>query len=207
MSDNQIDKLRLHIERSFLHKSPNYEVAVPIKNMFNETGSFVSYNEKACEACESGDVIDPVELVAMMTPVFQRSNSKWDVGMQRRFVENVLCGAKTTLHLFEIKGDDHRGGNFNNCGILDGLQRSTALADFQSGKFDVFDGISWEGLMQSKGIFPRCKLQVSIYQFPTVKEAVLFYIEMNKGITHSPEDLESAYKYLESLDGTELNWC
>lgn len=206
MSVDQLARLKNHIQDSFLNKSPNYEVNASIKNMFNEDGCFISYNNEVVDEFSKG-LTDPNKLLELMTPAFQRSNGKWTVEMQKRFVENVFCGAKTKIHLFEIKGDGEKSySNFNKCGVLDGLQRSTALADFQTGKFDIFDGISWQGLMQSTGVFPRCKLSVSIYQFPTVKKAVEFYIDMNKGITHSPQDLESAYKYLESLDGSELEW-
>ena len=201
MSVNQLLQLKGHVEKSFLHKSVNYEVNISIKDMFNENGSFLLYNTFASNAYQNG-LRDPNGILELMTPAFQRSNTKWSVAMQRRFVENVLCGAKSTIHLFEIT-DKNSIYSLCNCGVLDGLQRTTALADFQVGKFEIFDGITWKGLMASSGVFPRCRLTVSIYQFSTIREVVKFYIDMNKGITHSPEDLESAYKYLESLDGNE----
>lgn len=203
MTIDHLKKLNECISGSFFRKSSSYNVNCSPKKMFTDDGSFISYNNKAIVAYEQGEK-DPETLLEMMTPAFQRENNKWSVDMQRCFVENMLCGAKTTIQLFEVKVKNV--GEFGRCGVLDGLQRTTAIVDFQKGRFDIFDGISWDGLMKSKGVFPRCRLEVSIYQFVNVKEAVEFYIQINKGITHSPEDLVSAYKYLESLDGTEMDW-
>lgn len=44
-------------------------------------------------------------------------------------------------------------------------------------------------------------MPVRIYNFRSEVEAVDFYIEMNDGITHSPEDIEKARRYRATITG------
>jgi hypothetical protein len=114
--------------------------------------------------------------------------------MQRCFVENLLCGCETKIQLYDVKS---RGNELGESLILDGLQRLTAISAYHEGEFPVFDNLYWKDV-NSGGIFPRLRLFLSIFQFDSDKEACEFYIQMNKGITHSEDDLKTAYAFLQT---------
>jgi hypothetical protein len=131
-----------------------------------------------------------------MTPEFQRSNSKWSREMQISFIENIICGYRSEIMLYSIKSE-----NAGNCFILDGLQRTTSIQGFLDGEFPIFEEIFFKYLMSTKGWgIGRADFILKIYEFSSHVEACKFYISMNKNITHSPEDLIQAYKYLERND-------
>lgn len=138
------------------------------------------------------------------TPIFQRNNDKWSKEMQSKFVENILKGCSTKIQLFSLNHDNIRLQN-SRCQIIDGLQRTTALVEFFKNNVEVF-GVTHDKI---KELFPtmfkssRLSLQLEIYDFNNLKEAIEFYIDMNKNITHSPEDILKASEFLKPEFGAE----
>ena len=112
--------------------------------------------------------------------------------MKTQFMENLMGGCATNIQFYSIKGGETMLGN---CKILDGLQRLTACSDYQLNKFPVFGKYYWRDVNHG-GTFPRLRLQLSIYEFDTEIEACEHYIHYNRGITHSEEDLQTAYEFM-----------
>lgn len=127
--------------------------------------------------------IDLIEYLKYMTPEFQRSNDKWSKKMQTKFIENILQGAKTELLLFRFDEQE-------DAKIIDGLQRTTAIIDFFSGKIKPF-GYCYEELKGSLNKFST-NVQIKIYTFKNWEEVGRFYIDMNENITHSKADIQKA---------------
>jgi hypothetical protein len=191
--ESGLDKLKKIIKTSAFNRSPSYTVNVSFKSLFKSVGGLLLYNERV-DTMLADQSLSNHEIIAEITPEFQRQNTKWTQEMQKCFIENLLCGCETKIQLYDLKG---QGSDLCGSLVLDGLQRLTAIAAYHSGEFPVFDGLFWNDI-NSKGTFPRLRLLVDIYQFDSDREACEFYIQMNKGITHSEEDLETAYKFLES---------
>ena len=195
---SKISQLYSIIKKSAFNKSSAYSVNVDFKTLFSVGSGLLMYNDAISESPEVQH-LDSDKIISLMTPEFQRSNTKWSQAMQVRFVENILCGCDSTIQLFNVTGT---GSDLGNCFILDGLQRSTAISAFHLGKFPIFDSIYWADIKDE--IRSRLRLQLSIYQFDSEIEVVEFYIQMNEGITHSEQDLISAYSYLEKLKSTQF---
>ena len=124
-------------------------------------------------------------------PRFQRENDKWSESMQIKFIENVLKGLRSEILLFKV-GDNI----LDSYMILDGLQRTTAIHAFISGKIKAF-GHTFKELCEAKIItFTSQDVVIKLYDFDTENEAIEFYIDMNENITHQPKDIEKARKFL-----------
>ncbi|EKO3439437.1 hypothetical protein NTE19_003329 [Vibrio fluvialis] len=186
-----LQKLKEIVTQSAFYRSPSYSINANFKRMFLSVGGLLSYNSRVEEIAEQ-KALSPYAIISELTPEFQRSNTKWSQAMQKQFIENLLCGCETKIQLYDVRG---RGGELDDCLILDGLQRLTAIAAFHNGEFPVFGDLFWKDL-SAGGIFPTLKLLVNIYTFDSDLEACQFYIQMNKGITHSEQDLESAYAFV-----------
>lgn len=130
------------------------------------------------------------KLMEAMTPDFQRQNTKWSREMQISFVENVVGGLRSNIMIYFISSQD--GGY---CNILDGLQRLTALKAFIDGEIPLFGEYYYADVIKGGGVGNKV-IPLVIYEFPSHRAACEFYIAMNKNITHSPQDLETAYKFL-----------
>ncbi len=187
----ELQKLKEIVRQSAFYRSPNYNVNIGFRDLFKSVGSLMAYNERVEELHEQSPLL-PHQIISEMTPEFQRDNTAWTQAMQRQYVENILCGCKSEIQLYDIKG---RGSELGDSLILDGLQRLTAIAAYQSGEFSIFDGVKWSDI-STGGIFPRINLILQIFTFDTDVEACRFYIQMNKGITHSESDLEAAYEFI-----------
>ena len=65
-------------------------------------------------------------------------------------------------------------------------------------KFTVFDGLNFDDI---KGMsllnHVRCHLQCFV--FNTEREACAYYIDMNRGFTHSEADIARAERYMANL--------
>ncbi len=187
----ELQKLKGIIRQSAFYRSPNYSVNIRFRDLFKDDGSLMAYNDRVKELHEKSQLL-PHQIISEMTPEFQRDNTAWTQAMQRKYVENILCGCKSEIQLYDIK---HRGSELGDSLILDGLQRLSAICAYQSGEFSIFDGIKWADI-STGGIFPRINLILQIFTFDTDVEACRFYIQMNKGITHSESDLETAYEFM-----------
>lgn len=191
--NSSLQRLKEIVTKSAFYRSPNYSINATFNRLFLTSGSLLSYNSRVQSMSEQSD-LGPYEIISELTPVFQRSNTKWSLTMQKQFVENILCGCESKIHLYDVRG---RGGDLDDCMILDGLQRLTAIAAFHKNEFAVFDELYWSDI-NVKGVFPSLKLLINIFTFDSDLEACQFYIQMNKGITHSEQDLETAYAFVRS---------
>lgn len=145
---------------------------------------------------EHGDLKHALEI---MTPGFQRDADKWSREKQAKFIENSLSGFRTTLQIFGLASDTTYSNSIPlHSKVLDGLQRSTAWVDFIEKKFTVFDGLDFDDI---KGMsllnHVRCHLQCFV--FNTEREACAYYIDMNRGFTHSEADIARAERYMANL--------
>lgn len=131
-----------------------------------------------------------------MIPPFQRDNNKWTREQQIRFVENVCAGFRTTLMLYTLKEDE---GLYEQVQILDGLQRLTAILSFIENEFPIFGEFYFRDI-DARLALGTVRPQVRIYTFETEADAVQFYIEMNRDITHSADDIYRAEQYLSTLN-------
>lgn len=142
---------------------------------------------------------DAPERLFECVPAFQRDNDKWSVAMQVSFVENILMGYKATLMFYEVVPND-KMPLYARCKVLDGLQRLTALYLFVTNQLKAF-GYSYLELQENRILrINLMTLKLQIYSFNSEHEAVDFYISMNENITHAPEDIAKARKYLEYLN-------
>ncbi len=132
------------------------------------------------------------KLLEAITPEFQRQNTKWSEPMQVKFVENILAGYKTTFLFYSTEDG---GGHLENCFLLDGLQRMTAIKDFQEGKFPVFGRFYFDDI-NHRSVFRNSHITAQFFHFEDDLAACEHYIAMNEGITHSPEDIEIAYNFI-----------
>ena len=184
-------KLEQFISKSPWSKQANYSAHLPVDDLLRSIGN---YTRKEC-----GGVPNTwQEYFKLAVPAFQRSNDKWNLQMKIKFVENVLCGHRSTISLFTI--DNSRDPSLRDSKNLDGLQRLTALSDFLQDKFAVFGDYKFsdlEGDRVFKGMGVNIEMQ--IFNFSNEAEAVQFYIDMNENITHSNDDIEKAKCYLEGL--------
>lgn len=183
----------LDILRSNIMKSPfnrqGYRVSVELGSLHR---SLRFYSEAFSE-----DVADP-DLINTMTPNFQRDNDKWDLSRKVKFVENILAGYPSDITLFTVKND-----LLDDCGILDGLQRLTAIQDWFEDKFPIFEGIYYSQLSHlRRAPFSSCRVSFVIHKFDSLKDAIQFYIDINEGISHSEADILKAKNYLKSLEET-----
>jgi len=189
--NEHLDRLKSIVTSSVFHLSPHYTVNLDFRRIFVPDSGILLYNEAVSIKAEENK-LSPKDIVAGLTPSFQRENTAWTREMQITFVENLLCGCKTEIQFYDLLGN---GSEMNSCTVLDGLQRLTAIAEFQSDTFPVF-GDMYYSMIAKGGVFPRLKLMLNVYQFSDDVEACKYYIQMNKGITHSEDDLKTAYDFL-----------
>ena len=157
------------------------KVDLPVKNFFTSLASYTHPDEER-------ETITP-DRIFEAVPDFQRENNKWSQPMQIKFVENVLKGFIAQITIFSV------GKNSYHFQILDGLQRITALYAFMTGEFKVF-GYTFQELCEMRVISVCDCISVRLYDFDNKNDAINFYIDMNENITHSPQDIEKAKKYL-----------
>ena len=146
------------------------------------------------DASESN--LHPDEFIKRFTPVFQRENTKWSRDMQIRFVENVLAGCPTNILVYSAESESEV---LDNCYLLDGLQRITAINDFIQGRFKIYSDFSYQEIPR-RICLSNSRITVKFYHFKDHYEACQFYIDMNKHITHSEQDLEVAYTFMKNQD-------
>ena len=153
---------------------------------------FTKDNMKSLNEGQFGD-----HITQDMVPEFQRDNDKWDRSRQISFIENVVMGLRSKIQLY-VLNEDYRKCGYQKCKIIDGLQRTTAIKDFAQGKFKIFgDSISFNDVCSERlgGM-----MTIEIFHFETEKEACQFYIDVNKGITHSDADIQRAVDFLETKE-------
>jgi uncharacterized protein with ParB-like and HNH nuclease domain len=130
-----------------------------------------------------------------LDPPFQRGYV-WTVDQQRAFVEYILQGGTSGRSFYF--NDYFKATNENKYVVVDGKQRITAVSDFIDGKFEVFDGYTWEDIkdeVKTSNLY----FEVHVAKL-SEKEVVKWYLSMNKGgSVHTQEDLKVAMDYLKTL--------
>lgn len=142
-------------------------------NFFNEgLGLYLDYdNQRDCD------------IITYATPEFQRSNDKWSIEKKVLFLQNILKGFRSEIILF-------RFGEVEDCMIMDGLQRLTAIKDFFDDKFKVFGLFYSEFEGDLKILLKSRTLTIKNITFNNWKDVGRFYIDINEGITHSDTDIQ-----------------
>lgn len=132
----------------------------------------------------------------LITPNFQRELGNWTIDMKKMYIQNLILGAPTNLILYTL---DKSIANWK-CKILDGQHRINAILEFMENKFSVFDEVFYSDLENHPNFhFNNSKNSLTIHDFLTEKDAAQFYIDINSGITHTPEDINKAKNYINSL--------
>lgn len=131
-------------------------------------------------------------------PVFQRDADKWDRQRQINFVENFISGYRPSIQLYTTDAVKREWGGLARCWILDGLQRLTAIAAFMNDEFKIFDTAYYSDLERGGGILRNGLLHIEIFTFEDDVEAARFYIQLNRGVTHSEADIERALRFIEA---------
>ena len=191
---NVEDRLLSGIEGNPFSRAPLEEITFSPRRFASQ---FISMNVDAeAHFAGHGDLKHALEI---MTPGFQRDADKWSREKQAKFIENSLSGFRTTLQIFGLASDTTYSNSMPlHSKVLDGLQRSTAWVDFTENKFTVFDGLNFDDI---KGMsllnHVRCHLQCFV--FNTEREACAYYIDMNRGFTHSEADIARAERYMANL--------
>lgn len=185
-----IQKLKLNTQQSAFNRQ-GYRVSFELATFYR---SLRFYSESV-----NAEVADK-DLVKAMTPEFQRDNDKWSLNRKIKFVENIISGYPSEITLFTV-------GNelMDDCGIIDGQQRVSALQDWFEDKFPIFGDIYYSQLSHlRRAPFTACRMSLVIHNFKTLLEAVQFYIDINEGISHSEADILKAKNYLKSLEEKDL---
>lgn len=142
---------------------------------------------------ESNEVVSTENLFKKIIPEFQRDNNKWNEQMKISFVENLLKGCDTYISLYKISEHTHTS---EDCLVLDGFQRLTAIFDFLDNKIKVF-GLTYDELSDALPIF-NTRIFLKIYTFDNIENVGRFYVEMNENITHSSDDINKAKNFFKS---------
>lgn len=191
---NVEDRLLSGIEGNPFSRAPLEEITFSPRRFASE---FIAMNVDAeAHFAEHGDLKAALQI---MVPGFQRDADKWSKEKQVKFIENSLSGLRSTLQIFGLASDTTYSNSIPlHSKVLDGLQRSTAWVDFIENRFTVFEDLNFDDI---KGMsllnHVRCHLQCFV--FNTEREACAYYIDINRGFTHSEADIARAERYMESL--------
>lgn len=188
MEMNEKTKRILEMRERSPFNRPSHAVTVGIKNFHQKLWDYIAPQER------DEEYVDVETVLKNGVPEFQRDNDKWSLAMQVKYVENVMMGFRDEIYLLSYNN------THTDCRILDGLQRTTALLDFQAGKFKIFGDIGYEDVNNNIAMsMTSYTTTLRLFQFNDEIEAVEFYIEMNENITHSEEDIAKAKAYLAKL--------
>lgn len=188
--------LKAILDSSILKKSP-YRVDLDLMTVFDGLSLYSRSNPDVTELGADKSAWPSLGSQYLFecgfVPKFQRDNTKWTDEMKSGFIENLLRGARTDVVLYSA--EQTKSGRANSR-ILDGLQRLSAICDFVSGKILAF-GYSCQELQEALIVNWSTTFGLSIYNFKSHADAAVYYIQMNRGITHSPEDILRAVTYFE----------
>ena len=165
-----------------------YSVDIGYKGLWSGLASYSDFDN-------CSEVTDSKSFFKNAIPEFQRANNKWNEKQQVSFIENLMLGFRTSIKLFSV------GNNINNQ-VIDGLQRLTAIAAFLDGNIKAHGLYADEYKGQHFHLLRF--LNIEIYSFKEWVEVGRFYIQINEGITHSPEDIDKCKKWFKDEKGIIL---
>lgn len=185
MSKNILELIE-KVNNSAFGRSISSKVNLDVSNLIKRLEAYTDQDKFAAyyENAENTNLSTTKEFLTNAIPTFQRDNNKWNQEMQIKFVQNLLKGAETSILLFKTE-------EMQNYQVIDGLQRLTALLAFIDGEFTIFNGYAIEDLEDVLDSFDS-RLTIALYDFEDWKAVGQFYIDINNGITHSPEDIQKA---------------
>ena len=101
-----------------------------------------------------------------------------------------IIANKLNRDFFEFSAVNTSIKDVEDSKIIDGLQRTTAIMDFISGKIKPF-GYNYLELKKDRNLRRfNDRLTIAIYDFDSWGEVGKFYIDMNENITHSKKDIQ-----------------
>lgn len=141
--------------------------------------------------------------VLQLNPDFQRGHV-WTTEKQVSFIENFFRKITPNVLRFncptyfdEKEVKDLVAGDIV---CVDGLQRLTAMRDFMSGKFKIFNSYFAEDLKNTPFDPRRSTFKVEMFDIPSKKELLRFYLDINTGgVVHSDEEILRVSKMFEDL--------
>ena len=141
-----------------------------------------------------------------LDPDFQRGHV-WTLEQQQAYTAfNIQNGISGRIVYF-----NHPGWMKNFKGefvCVDGLQRITALIDFEENKFPVrvFNTVKQKFyrlyFKHLDGLYHHNVLKINVNNLPTRREVLKWYLELNSGgVIHSDEELKRVRKLLKQEGG------
>lgn len=120
-----------------------------------------------------------------LNPTYQRGHV-WSQEQQIAFIEALHRGLiketiiKFNIPLFNIKESENTG-NESEATCIDGLQRLTALMEFQKGNFKIFDNrLSYQDFLENNYSY-GAPIFIEVYEINDRKELLKFYLDLNFG--------------------------
>lgn len=175
-----------------IYKSSPFSLAGYTVNVF--------FNRIGFSLADFGGVNEQVEnetlnsdSLSLITPLFQRDLGRWSLSMKAKFVENILLGAPTNIILYTLKPDQQ------DCKILDGQHRCNAIFEFIENKFPIFGDVLYSDIEDHWIVRRGFRTTITVHTFSNELEAIDFYIKINDGITHTPEDITKAKVYFDTI--------
>lgn len=134
--------------------------------------------------------------VLNLNPDFQRGHV-WTVEQQRRYVEFVLRGGKSSKTLyFNCTGwnDDYRGPYE----LIDGKQRLTAVLKFLNNELTIFIGNYFKDFTDKLRLL-QATFVIEINDLATRAEVLQWYLDLNTGgVVHSKKEIDKVKELLET---------
>lgn len=161
------------------------------------------------EATIFGTDDDEMRSKVDLNPVFQRGHV-WTREQQISYIENFLRAPQSvnkTIYMNDLfiygsvdKVTDDNNMVADKIVCLDGLQRLTAALDFVHGKFTIFNGVSYDDILNSPDrtrILNDCVFDINYLVLSNNKEVIDFYVDFNAGGTpHTKEEIERVKKLI-----------
>lgn len=184
-----INEIKNAIKNSVFNRENN-ELSIPITKLSDSLMKYVYYYIHNGIFSRIGNI--STETMPKFVAPFQRDYKPWDIKRKIAFVENVILGHRTTISLYSLKNDK------SDCFLLDGQHRLHAILEFIEGDFKLFDNLyTFEELKENRVInSAQSIINLKIYTFNQMEEVIDFYVQINKDVTHSPEDIEKALNYV-----------
>ena len=135
-----------------------------------------------------------------LDPPFQRAHV-WDEVKQRRYVEYVLRGGKSSRDIYFNQSDWMRGFS-EPMYLVDGKQRLEAVRKYLRGDLAIFDGLYVTDFEDSIPYEATFKFHVN--DLPTYAAVLQWYLDLNEGgVAHTQDELEKVRALLrqETING------
>ena len=173
-----------------------YHLVRPLRTANYQVNNSLSGIEKSLEMMR--EQAESVGGTLELNPDFQRGHV-WNEDQQIRFIESLIRGSAPVNIKFNCvnwgnnnSSEEEAGMNPNSIFCIDGLQRLTAMRRFAAGEIKVFDKYYINDLddtpFTTKGFSYNWVMEM--YDFPTRRDLLQFYIDLNSGgVVHSDDEI------------------